>query len=115
MALPPSSPLESTQIPDAKGCGDLEFAVSAIHSSATIEHVMPVSDMTIEPSVLAPTPNPNALFAKELCDLLASVEVARPGLGRSIACLLTGTPIRGKQKKVGKGKSGAIGKASLAT
>ncbi|KAM3294795.1 hypothetical protein ACQJBY_037589 [Aegilops geniculata] len=76
--------------------------------------VMPVSDMTIEPIVLAPTSNPDALFAKELCDLLASVEVARPGLGRSIACLLTGTPIRGKQKKVGKGKSGAMGKASLA-
>ena len=88
--------------------------VAALPSSATIEQVMPVSDMTIEPSVLAPTPNPDALFAKELCDLLASVEVARPGLGRSIACLLTGTPIKGKKKKVGKGKSGAIGKASLA-
>ena len=76
---------------------------------------MPVTNMTSEPIVVAPTPNPDALFAKELCDLLASVEVARPGLGKSIACLLTGTPIRGKQKMVGKGKSDAIGKASLAT
>ena len=92
----------------------MDVAVSAILLSATIEHVMPVSDMSTEPSVVAPTPNPDALFVKELCDLLASVEVAKPGLGRSIACLLTGTPIRGKQKKVGKGKSGAIGKASLA-
>ena len=82
---------------------------------ATMKQVMPVSDMTIEPSVLAPTPNTDALFAKKFCDLLARVEVARPGFGRSIACLLTGTPIKGKQKKVGKGKSGAIGKASLAT
>ena len=82
--------------------------VADVPSFATMEQVMPVSDMTIEPSVLAPTPNPDALFAKKLCDLLASVEVARPGLGRSIACLLTGTPIRGK------GKSGAMGKASLA-
>ena len=73
---------------------------------------MPVG-MTIEASVLVPTPKPDAIFAKELCDLLASVEVARPGLGRSIACLLTGTPIRGKQKKAGKGKSGATSKASL--
>ena len=87
--------------------------VAALPSSATIGQVMHVSGMTIEPSVLAPTPNPDALFAKELCDLLASVEVARPGLGRSIACLLTGTPIRGKQKKAGKGKSGATSKASL--
>ena len=71
--------------------------------------VMPMSGMTIESSVSAPAPNSNALFAKELCDLLASVEVARPGLGRSIACLLTGTPVRDKQKKVGKGKSGAKG------
>ena len=89
--------------------------VAALPSSTTIEQVMPVSNMAIEPSVLAPTPSPNsnAIFAKELCDLLASVEVARPGLGRSIACLLTGTPIRGKQKKMGKGKSDVIGKASL--
>ena len=43
----------------------------------------------------------------------ANVEVARPGLGRSIVCLLTGTPIRGKQKKVGKYKSGVIGKTSF--
>ena len=87
--------------------------VADVPSFVTMEQVMPVSGMTIEPSVVAPTPNPDALFAKELCDLLASVEVARPGLGRSIACLLTGTPIRGKQKKMGEGKSDVIGKASL--
>ncbi|XBH92908.1 hypothetical protein VPH35_083943 [Triticum aestivum] len=136
VALPPTSPLESSQIVDAEESSDLDGAISrspksigrqalviergvpdvvALPSSATIEQVMPVSDMAIEPSVLAPTPTPNsnALFAKELCDLLASVEVARPGLGRSIACLLTGTPIRGKQKKMGEGKSDVIGKASL--
>ncbi|KAE8802180.1 High affinity cationic amino acid transporter 1 [Hordeum vulgare] len=87
--------------------------VVALPSSTTIEHVMPVTGMTIEPSVLAPTSNPNALFAKELCELLASVEVARPGLGRSIAYLLTGTPVRGKQKKIGKRKGDATSKASF--
>ncbi|KAE8817150.1 High affinity cationic amino acid transporter 1 [Hordeum vulgare] len=76
--------------------------VATLPSSAAIEQVMHVSGMTIEPLVLAPTPNPNALFAKELCDMLASVEVARSGLGWSIACLMTGTPIRGKQNKVGQ-------------
>ena len=76
--------------------------VANVPSFAAMEQMMPVSDMTIEPSGLAPTRNPDALFAKELCDLLASVEVARPDLGRSIACLLTWTPIRSKQKKVGK-------------
>ncbi|XBI15389.1 hypothetical protein VPH35_057813 [Triticum aestivum] len=140
--LPPASSLESSKTMDADECVDFDVAISrspksigwqvpaglplgvmehrvldvaALPSSATIDQVMPVSGMTIEPSVLAPTPNSNALFAKELCDWLASAEIARPGLGRSIACLLTGTPIKGKQKKVGKGKSGAIGKASLAT
>ena len=137
----PASPRESSQILDAEECGDLDVVVSrsskfigcqasanlplgvmehgvldvaTLPLPATIEQVMPVSDMTIEPSVLAPTPNPNALFAKELCDLLASVEVARPGLGRSIACLLTGTPIRGKQKKLGKAKNDAKSKVSIA-
>ena len=140
VALSPSSPLDSSQILDAEECGDLDASISRspksigcqasaslpfgvmehgvldvvdVPSFATMEQVMPVSGMAIEPSVLAPTPNSNALFAKELCDLLASVEVARPGLGRSIACLLTGTPIRGKSKKVGKGKSGAIGKTNV--
>ncbi|KAM3335554.1 hypothetical protein ACQJBY_029825 [Aegilops geniculata] len=97
---------------DVMESGVLDAAV--VPSSMIIGQVMPVSGMTTEPLVLAPTPDSNALFAKELCDLLASVEVARPGLGRSIACLLTGTPIRDKQKKVGNRKSGAKGKTSLA-
>ena len=46
-----------------------------------------------------PTDNSNALFAKELCDLLASVETVSPGTGRAIACLLTGTTFKGKYKK----------------
>jgi hypothetical protein len=43
----------------------------------------------------------DALFVKELCDLLSGLETAIPGLGRAIACLLTGAPIKGKIKKVG--------------
>ena len=112
-----SSPsMEPCQASNSLPLGNMERGVSddaVIPSSMAIEQVMPVSGMTIEPLVLSPAPNSNALFAKELCDLLASVEVARPGLGRSIACLLTGTPIRDKQKKVHKCKSGVIGKASL--
>ncbi|XBI61397.1 hypothetical protein VPH35_042203 [Triticum aestivum] len=110
---PPMEPCQaSNSLPlDVMESGVLDAAV--VPSSVTIGQVMPVSGMTTEPLVLAPTPNSNALFAKELYDLLASVEVARPGLGRSIACLLTGTPIRDKQKKVGNRKSGAKGKTSL--
>jgi hypothetical protein len=48
-----------------------------------------------------PAHNPNALFAKELCNLLNKVEVACPRCKRAIAYLLTGTKIKGKRKKVG--------------
>ncbi|XBI93025.1 hypothetical protein VPH35_029961 [Triticum aestivum] len=111
---PPMEPCQaSNSLPlDIMESGVLDVVVVPL--SVTIGQVMPVSGMTTEPLVLAPTPNSNALFAKELCDLVASVEVARPGLGRSIACLLTGMPIRDKQKKVGNRKSGAKGKTSLA-
>lgn len=75
--------------------------------------------------------NSDVLFAKELCALLSSVEVAIPGCGRAIACLLTGTTIKGKGNKVDDRsrsdipkkkslrckdkKSGAIRKAPMAT
>ncbi|XBI29688.1 hypothetical protein VPH35_053620 [Triticum aestivum] len=111
-----SPPMEPCQASNSLPLDDMECGVSddaVIPSSMVIEQVMSMSGMTIEPLVLSPAPNSNALFAKELCDLLASVEVARPGLGRSIACLLIGTP-RDKQKKVGKDKSGAKGKTSVA-
>src|SRR4051812_32240917 len=77
--------------------------VTTLPSCATIEQVMPMSGMTIEPSLLAPTRSPYDLFTKELCNFLAGVEIVRSGLGRSIAWLLTGMPIRGEQKKIGKG------------
>jgi hypothetical protein len=54
-------------------------------------------------SSLIPPPsahNPDALLAKELCDLLSGLDIAIPGLGRAVACLLTGTPIKDKIKKV---------------
>jgi hypothetical protein len=41
--------------------------------------------------------NSDALFANELCNL----DVLIPRFGRAIACLLTGTKIKGKCKKVG--------------
>lgn len=87
--VPSPPPVDPCQGSDNLPLSVLEHGVldvAALPSSATIGQVMHVSGMTIEPLVLAPTPNPNALFAKELCDLLASVEVARPGLaGRLLA------------------------------
>jgi hypothetical protein len=45
--------------------------------------------------------NSDALFAKELCNLLSRLDVLIPRFGRAIACLITGTEIKGKSKKVG--------------
>ena len=38
---------------------------------------------------------------KVICDFLGGLEVAIPGLGRAIACRLTGSTIKDKSKKVG--------------
>jgi hypothetical protein len=83
-----------------------------------------VVSMTVAP---LPILSPDALFAKELCDVLSKLEVDIPGCGRAIACLLTGTAIKSNGKKVDdcprmeksmKGKhkkSGTIGKMPAAT
>ena len=60
------------------------------------------------------------VFLKKLGRLLASLEVASPGSGKAIACLLAEEVSTGKIKKVKKAlktigkKSGVIGKASAA-
>lgn len=90
--------------------------------TSPISMVVPVGDEVGQAS------DADALFVKELCDVLVSLEAASPGYGKTIACLLTGKTSRGKIKKVdacphagipkeksvrsrGK-KSGAIRKAS---
>ena len=66
------------------------------------------------------TPNSEALFAKELYDLLASLEVASPGFGKAIACILTEKVSTSKIEKVKKAlrskgkKCGVIEKAPAA-
>ena len=60
-----------------------------------------------------PTDNSNALFAKELCDLLASVEAISPGTGRATACLLTGTTFKGKYKVSDCPRTGIVKEKSL--
>ena len=78
--------------------GDLDTSVTL--SPATIGHVVSLSDEVNKVDVLAP--NPEDLFAKELCDLLVSLEVACPGYGKEIACLLMENDSRDKIKKVEK-------------
>jgi hypothetical protein len=105
----------------------------------TVEHVkvdVPATlilreQLNVASTPISPSPphSPDALVAEEICDLLSRLDLLIPGLGRSIACLLTGTPIKGKIKKVGDGlrtgirkekslqynKNINIGKTSVAT
>ena len=46
-----------------------------------------------------PTDNSNALFAKELCNLLSSLEAASPGSGKAVACILTEKFNKEKRRK----------------
>jgi hypothetical protein len=51
--------------------------------------------------------------AEEICELLSKLDVVIPGLGRSIACLLTGTPIKDKIKNMCGGPQNGIQNKSL--
>jgi hypothetical protein len=42
---------------------------------------------------------PEAIFAKKLCDLIASLEAASLGLGKTIGCLMRANASRSKNKK----------------
>jgi hypothetical protein len=64
----------------------------------TIGKVVSLCGEVSEASALAPISE--ALFAKELCDLLASLEAARLGSSKKIACLLMEKAAEGKIKKV---------------
>jgi hypothetical protein len=47
-----------------------------------------------------PTDNADALFAAELCGLLASLEAVSPGYGRDVACVLADKASEDLIKKV---------------
>jgi hypothetical protein len=85
-------------------CVSPTLPLSAEHmkvDSSTIVSSLERSDVESVPIPPPPAHSSDALFAKELCDLLSRLDVIIPGFGRAIACLLTGTKIKGKIKKVG--------------
>lgn len=94
MWSPPS--FESSQSIDSPDCGCLDGVVT--HSPVTIGQVVYMGDEVDDVGVLAP--NPEALFMKDLCNLLSNLEATSPGRGKAIACLLTGTTTRGNTKKL---------------
>ena len=68
--------------------GDLDATIT--HFPKTTRHVVSLSEEANEVSALAR--NFETLFAKELCDLLVSLETASPGYSMEIACVLTRKP-----------------------
>jgi hypothetical protein len=68
--------------------------------------VVSLSDDIDEVGVLAP--NSEALFGKEICDLLVSLETASPGFGKEIVCVLAGKASKEVIKKVEKSLWGKI-------
>ena len=66
----------------------------------TVGHVVPPGGDVVGTDALAPCSD--ALFAKELCNLLYSLEAASPRSGKAVACILTGKFNEDKIKKVEK-------------
>jgi hypothetical protein len=66
----------------------------------SIGHVVSLSSEVAEADVLAP--NSDALFAKELSELLVSLEAASPGYGMEIASVLAGKASKEIVRKVEK-------------
>jgi hypothetical protein len=73
-----------------------------LDASATlpIGHVVSLSNEVVEAGVLTPTYE--ALFAKELSDLLISLEAVSPRYGMEIASVLAGTASKDIIRKVEK-------------
>jgi hypothetical protein len=88
------------------------------HLPVVIGKTVSLSDEVDDTSAL--TPSSEVLFAKLVFNLLVSLEIASPGAGVEIACLLTGKSTTGISKKMKKSlrsqskKSGATKKASTA-
>jgi hypothetical protein len=77
--------------------GSLEPVALAVTSSPSSSKPPDIVDSR---GVLSP--NSEALFGKELCDLLVDLEVASPGYGKEIACVLVGKASKGLIRKVEK-------------
>lgn len=81
LCVEPSPPLSMVHLQvDSLGTSVVASALAPVEPSHLGE--------VVEADVLAP--NSEALFAKELCELLVSLEAASPGYGKEIACVLAG-------------------------
>jgi hypothetical protein len=99
VAMTPSPPpFETCQSPALVESGGLDASATLLFVS--IGHVVSLSNEVDKAGVLAP--NSKALVAKELSDLLVSLEAASPGYGMEIACVLAGKASKELVEKVEK-------------
>jgi hypothetical protein len=108
---PPVDPsyIGDKMMPELKElCG--ESSMASMVELGTLES-MPVAMTYLPPQSKEPDfadiggvlePNFEALFGKELCDLLVSLEAANPGYGKEIACVLAGKASKDLIRKVEK-------------
>jgi hypothetical protein len=96
LCVSPSVPLVVEHMKVGLAMSSCERADSAMLEVILSEQ----SDVALAPIPPSPAHNRDILFAKELCDLLSKVEVAIPGCGKAIACLLIGLTTKDKGKKV---------------
>jgi hypothetical protein len=100
-------------------CGESTHPLSMVHPELdSLGSLAVASTPSLEPSQSLGFADSEALFAKELCGLLASLEAASPGSSKEIARLLSEKDSRGKIKKVKeylKNKSSKCGAARKAS
>jgi hypothetical protein len=95
-----SKPCQALAIVDNGGLDASGTSAVASGHAVSSGHVVSLSDGVDEVGVLAP--NSEALFGKEICDLLVSLEMASPGFGKEIVCVLAGKASKEVIKKVEK-------------
>jgi hypothetical protein len=92
-------------------CGELSVVLpvelrsleaSVVNMAPSPPPLRPCQAPAIVDSAGVLAPNSEALFGKELCDLLVSLEAASPGYGMEIACVLAGKASEDIIKKVEK-------------
>jgi hypothetical protein len=117
MTPTPSTSLEPSKPLVYENHGGLDATFT--HLPVVVGKTVSLSDEVDDTSAL--TPSSEVLFAKVVFNLLVGLEIASPGAGMEIACLLTGKSMTSISKKVKKSlrsqskKSGATKKASTAT
>jgi hypothetical protein len=76
------------------------FGTLEVSTTPSLPHSKPCQSLVSLDRGAVLDPSSEALFAKELCGLLASLEAVSPGYGKEIACILADKASEDNIKKV---------------